>query len=270
MMDRQAIDPWLNKVHCGDALELLKLMPDCSVDLVLTDPPYPKMKGGLSVTFTSGVSKLRNVNKTVSDPWGANMDWLVEAWRVTKHGILCFCSFHSVHTIPYILNVKPEALVTWFQRNAMPSMNNSQHFQTEFIWAFKKYPGLKWRNLKTHYDIPRLQAGCMANERIVNESGEALHKCQKPILLMKHLLSIGGEVILDPFCGTGTTCSAAGQQGKQWIGIDKDPDYCAMAEDRIKRETAQLNMFTQMAKDARKMQLGCTAPDANRSGEGRL
>jgi DNA modification methylase len=222
----------LGKVHHADCVEAMKLLPDKSVDCVITDPPYMNLKGGLEVSLDSGVAKRNITNKTVGDLWGANLNWIYDAWRICKFGLLCFCSYHFIAEVPIKINQNPVALITWFQRNAMPSICNAPHYQTEFIWVFKKESRLIWKNLKTHYDIPRLQTGCMATERIC-ENGQAVHPTQKPISLIKELLKIGGDIILDPFSGSGTTGVACAQLGRRFLGFEIDKEYCNLANDRI-------------------------------------
>lgn len=224
-------------IYNGDCLDVLKTLDP--VDLVLTDPPYPNLKGGVAVTLTSGVAKRHITNYTVGTPWGNDLKGLTEASKLAELGVFSFCSFHSVYFVPSLIKGDPVALVTWYHRNAMPSICNAPHFQCEYIWAIKIKPGLKWKMLKTHYDIPRLQAGCMATERICT-NGKADHPAQKPIALILHLLSVGGKTILDPYMGTGTTLRAAKDLNREAIGIDISEKYCEIAANRMIQETLEL------------------------------
>ena len=228
----------LGKLYCGDCLEILPGLDP--VDLVLTDPPYIGLSGGLNVTLKLGVALRRNTQKTVGDPWNANLKWFGVVWEKTKLGAIVFCSFHSVGLLQ---NENAIALVSWYQRNAMPAMNNVPQYKTEFAWAYKKNPGLNWRKLLTFYDVPRLQSGCMAKERIVDESGRAIHPAQKPVRLLVDILAVGGKSVLDPFLGTGTTAVACERLGRQWIGIEISEHYCEIAARRIEREAQQGHLF---------------------------
>lgn len=220
-------------IYHGDCREILPGLEP--VDVVLTDPPYPNLKGGLDVTFTSGVGRRDVTNKTIGTPWGNDISGIWLAWQLALFGLFSFCSFHSVANLPSVVGVEPIALVTWYQRNAMPSMNNVPQYQTEFIWAFKKAPGLIWRNLKTYYDVARLQSGCMAQERFC-DNGLAIHPTQKPLKLILALLAVGGDSILDPYCGTGTTLRAAKDLGRKAIGIEIEERYCEIAAKRMSQE----------------------------------
>lgn len=224
-------------IYHGDCRDILPQLEP--VDLVLTDPPYPKLKGGLNVTLDRGVGSRFVTNKTVGTPWGDDISGVRQAWELCKFGLLSFCSFHSVRDVPGVVGADPLALVTWYQRNAMPSINSVPQYQTEFIWAFKKASGLDWRKLRTHYDIPRLQAGCMATERFVS-GGSVLHPAQKPLKLMSALLAVGGESVLDPYCGTGTTLLAAKDLGRKAIGIEIEEKYCEIAARRMSQEVLAL------------------------------
>ncbi len=228
----------LGKLYHGDCLEIMPHLEP--VDLVLTDPPYIGLKGGLKATLTSGVADRRSTQKTVGDPWGATLEWFSGAWELSKKGMIVFCSFHGVGALQ---NKGSIALISWYQRNAMPSMNNVPQYKTEFAWAYKKEPGLKRRKLQTFYNIPRLQSGCMAKERIVDRSGKAIHPTQKPIALMMQILEIEPRDILDPFAGTGTALLACEKLGIKWIGIEKEERYCEIAAKRIENERKQRKLF---------------------------
>ena len=89
------------------------------------------------------------------------------------------------------------------------------------------------------FDIPMLQAGCFATERILNKDGSTTHPTQKPELLMRQLLKVGGDTILDPFMGSGTTGVACVQTGRNFIGCEISPEYFRIAEKRIREAQAQ-------------------------------
>ena len=230
-------------LHLGDCLEYMRMMETESVDAVVTDPPYPELKGGLDLYLPdSGVASVRNVSRTVGTPWETSLDWMDEAWRITKYGMLIFCSYHSVDIVKSKFRDKAIGLITWHKRNSMPPINNVPHFTTEFIWAFKKTPGLKWRNLETFYDIPGLPGGCMGNERVKNIDGTTAHPTQKPLLLIRQLLKIEPMSVFDPFMGSGTTGVACIQTGRNFIGCEIDPTYFAIAEKRIVQAQLQMRM----------------------------
>ena len=195
-------------IYHGDCREIMPTLETGSSDICITDPPYPGLKGGTRIDFDRGVSAIRKESVTVGTPWGEDISILSDAWRVCASGMFVFCSHHFAATVPGIVGAAPISLVTWYKRNSMPSANNVPQYETEFVWAFKKRPGLDWRKLRGMYDIPMLQAGCMARERFT-DNGSAVHPAQKPIALIAAFLRIGGISVIDPYMGTGTTLEAA-------------------------------------------------------------
>jgi DNA modification methylase len=231
----------------------MKDWPDNCVDLVLTDPPYIGLKGG-AIRQGKGVAAQKQISYAVGDEWDANLDWTKEAWRVTKYGAVSFCSYHFVAELALCFPKESHVcLLTWNKLTSPVPLNNVPRFSTEFIWAFKKTPGLMWRKwMTTDFIIPNITAGCVSTgERFVKQNGTALHPAQKPLRLMKELLSIGGDIVLDPFCGTGTTCVAAKTLGRNYVGIDISEEYCQIARDRIKAVESGVPV-----KEARKGQKG--------------
>ena len=223
-------------IVCGDCLEIMAGMPDGCVDAVVTDPPYVGLKGGTVHLSGRGVAARRHDSESVGDKWQASLAWCDNAWRACSLGVLAFCSYHFVDALASAMPVESRvALMTWHKRNSPVPVNNVPHFTTEFLWAFKKAPGLKWRNwTATMWDIPNITAGCVSTgERIVSPSGKALHPTQKPLALMEEVLAVGGDLVLDPFSGLGTTCVAAKKLGRRWIGIDISEEYCAIARKRL-------------------------------------
>lgn len=221
-------------IYHGDCREILPQREADSVDVVVTDPPYPGLKGGTQYAF-DGVAKRSAVTTTVGMPWQSDLEWMPDAWNVARLGMMVFCSYHSVSEVAASLPAESRvALLTWYKRNAPPAITNVPRFTTEFVWLFKKSPGLRWREIKnTMIDIPMLQSGCMAGERLRNADGSTVHQTQKPESLMRTLLSVDGDTILDPFMGTGTTLLAAKQLGKRAIGIEIEEKYCEIAVKRL-------------------------------------
>lgn len=220
-------------IYHGDCREVLPQLGP--VDLVLTDPPYGGMAGGTVHAGLGGVAKTYSESLTVGTPWSTELDWIPAAWDIAALGMMVFASYHNVAEVAAALpSATRVALLTWYKRNSPPAMANVPRFTTEFVWLFKKRPGLNWRALKsTMIDTPLLSAGCMATERFVDDSGRALHPTQKPLSLIIRLLSVGGDLILDPFMGSGTTLRAAKDLGRKGIGIEIEERYCEIAAKRM-------------------------------------
>jgi len=227
----------------GDCRDVLPLLEPGSVDLCLTDPPFPGLVGGHDRDFPGGVAKRAVVTESVGQPWDIGLnEWLPASWNVTRFGAMVFCSFHSVVDVPATIPAaKKVTLGVWYKRNSPPTGKNLPRYTTEFIWMLRKEPGLAWDRLTTTlFDVPLPQGGCMAQERILNPDGTTAHPTQKPLQLIRDLLVVGGAIILDPFAGVGTTLLAAKLLGRRAIGVEIEEKYCTIAANRLKQGVMKL------------------------------
>ncbi len=243
-------------IHRGDCIEVLKRLPDASVDMVFADPPYNLQLGG---------DLLRPDNSkvdAVDDDWDkfagfAEYDaftraWLGECRRVLKPegSIWVIGSYHNVFRLGsaiqdlgfWVLND-----IIWRKSNPMPNFKGTRFTNAHetLIWAARSrdqkrytfnYDALKAFNEDTQMRSDWTFALCTGEERIKDAEGKKAHPTQKPeALLHRVLLSATrpGDVVLDPFFGTGTTGAAARRLGRHFIGIERDEDYVRVAETRI-------------------------------------
>ncbi|MGH6998921.1 site-specific DNA-methyltransferase [Brevundimonas sp.] len=241
----------------GDCIEVLKGLPDKSVDMVFADPPYNLQLGG---------DLLRPDNSkvdAVDDDWDkfdsfAAYDaftraWLGECRRVLKDegSLWVIGSYHNIFRLGaamqdlgfWVLND-----IIWRKSNPMPNFKGTRFTNAHetLIWAAKSreqkrytfnYDALKAFNEDTQMRSDWTLALCTGNERLKDDNGDKAHPTQKPeALLHRVLLSASrvGDVILDPFFGTGTTGAAAKRLGRHFIGIERDEGYAKVAEKRIK------------------------------------
>ena len=250
--------PVLDKdvIHRGDCIAVLKSLPDASVDMVFADPPYNLQLGG---------DLLRPDNSkvdAVDDDWDkfdsfAEYDaftraWLTECRRVLKPegSIWVIGSYHNVFRLGaaiqdlgfWVLND-----IIWRKSNPMPNFKGTRFTNAHetLIWAARSrdqkrytfnYDALKAFNEDTQMRSDWTFALCTGEERIKDADGKKAHPTQKPeALLHRVLLSATrpGDVVLDPFFGTGTTGAAAKRLGRHYIGIERDETYAAVAETRI-------------------------------------
>ena len=227
-------------LRLGDCLDILPTLPDKSVDAIITDPPYSGQKGGIKSVY-SGVAPLISDSVTLGTPWGENLDALKEFKRIARYGAIVFCSWHSIGEVRSLLGGTSIGLITWYKRNTQPSLRNRPHYSCEYAWLIEYTTGMNWKPLKTFYDIPGLPAGCFAKERVLQEgSKKAPHPTQKPIALMNALIEASPHTVLDPFMGTGTTGIACINTGRDFVGIEIDPKYFAIAQKRIEEAQQQL------------------------------
>ena len=241
----------------GDCIEVLKGLPDKSVDMVFADPPYNLQLGG---------DLLRPDNSkvdAVDDEWDkfdsfAAYDaftraWLTECRRVLKDegSLWVIGSYHNIFRLGsamqdlgfWVLND-----IIWRKSNPMPNFKGTRFTNAHetLIWAAKSreqkrytfnYDALKVFNEDTQMRSDWTLALCTGAERLKDENGDKAHPTQKPeALLHRVILSASrvGDVILDPFFGTGTTGAAAKRLGRRFIGIERDEGYAKVAEKRIK------------------------------------
>lgn len=224
-------------LYHGDCLEVLPTIPSGSIDAVITDPPYPKLQGHYDWNWREGIAPQIHSSTSVGTPWGGSLAWTDEVWRVAKRAVIVFCSYQSLSEVRIAFPLAhPIALLTWYKRNAPPRGRNVPRHTTEFIWVLKKDGGLKWDAIKnTLIDVPMLQSGCMATERVRNPDGSTAHPTQKPLEVMRRILAIEPESVLDPFMGSGTTGVACAMERRDFIGVELDAGYYDIAKRRIEQ-----------------------------------
>lgn len=244
-------------IHRGDCIEVLRSLPDASVDMVFADPPYNLQLGG---------DLLRPDNSkvdAVDDDWDkfdsfAEYDafsraWLGECRRVLKPegSIWVIGSYHNVFRLGaaiqdlgfWVLND-----IIWRKSNPMPNFKGTRFTNAHetLIWAARSreqkrytfnYDALKAFNEDTQMRSDWTFALCTGEERIKDADGKKAHPTQKPEALLHRVLLAAtrpGDVVLDPFFGTGTTGAAAKRLGRRFVGIERDEGYAKLAEKRIK------------------------------------
>ena len=205
----------------GDCLELLQDIPNESVDMVLTDPPY-------GMNFQSDHRKTK-YEKIKGD---SNLDWLDdfvnEIYRVSKPNTAhyVFCSFHHIDKFKRSIEkkFKVKNVLTWVKNNtSMGDLKGDFAPKTEFIIFFHK--GRKLINGKRDPNV-------LEFKKTRNE----LHPTQKPVDMIEYMIgkfSDEGDLILDPFMGSGTTGIACLNTNRIFIGMELDETYFNIAKERI-------------------------------------
>ena len=205
----------------GDCFELLKDIPDESINMILTDPPY-------GMSFQSDYRKIK-YEKIKGD---SNLDWLDdfvdEIYRVSKPNTAhyVFCSFHHIDKFKQAIEkkFKVKNILTWVKNNtSMGDLKGDFAPKTEFIIFFHK--GRKLINGKRDPNV-------LEFKKTRNE----LHPTQKPVDMTEYMIgkfSDEGDVILDPFMGSGTTGVACKNLKRNFIGMELDDDYFNIAKERI-------------------------------------
>lgn len=252
-----------NNIYKGDCREILKKqIPDESVDLIFADPPYNLSGNGLKWKNKGLGGDWFMVNEkwdkmTESGYLKFTQEWLAECKRTLKsHGsIYVSCTYHNIGELMMTLKAlgfTPRNIITWHKNNAMPSMTKRSFTHScEYMLYFTKgkkwifnYSELKKINPDKAKDGSEKQMRdlwimpvCQGKERIKDKTGRAAHPTQKPENLLERIIlasSNKGDVVLDPFLGSGTTAFIAKKLGRKWIGIETDDKYIKVAEKRIK------------------------------------
>ncbi|NJM31277.1 MAG: site-specific DNA-methyltransferase [Rhizobiales bacterium] len=247
--------PLLNRILRGDCLAELKRIPTGSVDLVFADPPYNlQLAGELTRPDQSRVDA---VNEHW-DKFGSFADydaftraWLTDCRRVLKPdgALWVIGSYHNIFRVGAILQDLGYWIlndVIWRKTNPMPNFRGRRFTNAHetLIWAAhgerSKYT-FHYEAMKVFNDDLQMRSDwtlplCTGPERLKDGEGTKVHPTQKPEALLHRVLlssSNPGDVVLDPFFGTGTTGAAAKQLGRNFIGIERDPAYIAAAKKRL-------------------------------------
>src|SRR5690606_22998858 len=245
----------LDRIIMGDCIEVMNRLPEKSVDVIFADPPYNlQLQGELQRPDNSRVDG-------VDDDWDkfesfTSYDMFTRAWlqaarRVLKdNGTLWVIgSYHNIFRVGtalqdleyWILND-----VVWRKTNPMPNFRGRRFTNAHetMIWAAKdkdarytfNYDAMKRLNDDLQMRSDWLIPICSGGERLKNGNGEKAHPTQKPEALLHRVIMAAtkpGEIVLDPFFGSGTTGAVARKLGRHYIGLERDPDYIAIAKQRI-------------------------------------
>ncbi len=252
---RAAVPLPLNTILPGDCIDVMNNLPEASIDLIFADPPYNlQLKGDLHRPNNTKVD-------AVDDAWDQfdsfkaydafTRAWLAAAKRLLKPGgaIWVIGSYHNIFRVGAELQTQGYWIlndVVWRKSNPMPNFRGKRFTNAHetMIWASKdegakytfNYEALKELNdgiqMRSDWVLPI----CNGGERLKDENGDKAHPTQKPEALL-HRVLVGatnpGDVVLDPFFGTGTTGAVAKMLGRDFIGIEREEAYRKVAEKRL-------------------------------------
>ncbi|MCA1654034.1 MAG: site-specific DNA-methyltransferase [Sphingomonadales bacterium] len=230
-------------------------LPDKSVDMIFADPPYNLQLGGDLFRPEGG-----RVD-AVDDAWDKfdslavyddfTRDWLAEARRILKDDgtIWVIGSYHNIFRVGALLQDADFWIlndVVWRKVNPMPNFRGTRFTNAHetLIWCAKDEKArytFNYRTMKALNDDLQMRSDwllpiCSGAEREKGEDGHKAHPTQKPEALLYRVLlacTKPGDVVLDPFFGTGTTGAVARRLGRRWIGIEREADYVGVARRRI-------------------------------------
>ncbi|MBS3092348.1 site-specific DNA-methyltransferase [Candidatus Pacearchaeota archaeon] len=254
-----------HKIIFGDALKVLKSIPDNSIDLVFADPPYNmSKKNGLAWKYSKHVTMQEDWDMFSKDDFFKfNKEWINECFRILKHGGSFWVSgsFHNIYQTGFIIQqfhpeIKINNSIVWFKPNAQP--NITCRFFTEstehLIWATKNGDGKKWKFnyqwTKDFIEDPLNPKGKQTRNvwsiplTPKNEKWAGDHPTQKPFELLKRVILSStneGDIVLDPFVGSGTTSVVAKYYGRNSIGIEINKKYQEVIKKRLQKSQKTLS-----------------------------
>lgn len=227
----------MNKIVCGDAFELIKNIPDKSVDLIVTDPPYLLKK----INKGGTVNDVKKLNKSLQELEAQN---LINGYDIEEYGkeflrvmktpnIYIWCNKAQIplYLDFYVTKHKCKFdIITWHKPNALPTYANKYLTDTEYLLYFHKGKGKCfpecYEDAKTYYVAP-------INHKDKKKYG---HPTIKPLDFTMRLIrnsSKEGDLVFDPFLGSGTTAIASLSQGRRFLGYELNSDYVSLSVSRL-------------------------------------
>lgn len=209
-------------LYLGDCLDVMKDMPDKSVDAVITDPPY-------GINYLSNHYKNGNPFKNIAGDNKYPSELIPEFKRIARKVALSFCRWETINEVE-----KPKSFIVWVKNNWTAGDLNHEYGR---MWE-----GILFYPLDKHKFNGRPQD--IFDSRRVPPT-ELEHPTQKPVSLIEWLLEKNTDkqdITLDPFMGSGTTGVACVQTGRKFIGIEIEPKYFDIAVKRIKDAQQQMRL----------------------------
>lgn len=238
----------LNTITLGDSYKLIKYIPDKSIDLVIIDPPY------LFDNFGGGCfGNERKKNRKELEMIRHGFDYIIiqELKRVMKKtNIYIFCSKAQLRDYFNLFTEENIDLLIWHKTNPIPAIANNYLSDLEYCFFARE------KGVEVHCNY---ESSSKLYESAMNKKDKEKYKHPtiKPLPLIKKLIinsSNKGDIVLDCFSGSGTTCAAAKELGRQFIGIEIDPEYHKISIDRLSGILAngQISFDTILEKEQRK------------------
>jgi len=236
-MEDDQLKKWRNTIQNMDCMEGLKKLPDGSVHLLLTDPPY-----GISRELNCKGQRLgttAKLNFNFGDWDKLNHNWIEQAIKKTNGWAIIFCAKREIGKYWDLLEkegfIAIDSLV-WQKPDPVPLNGKSKFLNAWESAVIGKRNSAYWNGYCTH-NIIKCQAP---------KGKDRIHPTQKPLKLIQELIKLTtkeDDIVLDPFMGSGTTAVASKLLGRNFIGFEIDPKYCKIAEERINKTEKPLSMI---------------------------
>lgn len=239
-----------NEIYLGDAYKLIKEMPDKSVDLIYTDMPYLYVNGGKGAGLLKNEKRKELYSQTIANfNKGIDYSILDDFVRVMKHiYIYIWCSREQILPLmKYFIEEKGciYDLLVWVKTNCTPFSNNTYLPNLEYCLLFRE---------PNATSLNHSPAGSLTKKKYyisgtnVEDKKKYLHATIKPLEYVKNHLKNStkeGDIVLDPFVGSGTTALAAKELGRQYIGFEINEKYYNIAKDRLNgiNQKGEIDLF---------------------------
>ena len=244
----------LNKIYCMDCLEGIKRIPDNSVDLVLTDPPFMISREARITRSRNPMKFYKYQGKNIElsfgewdcfdsekDYWRFTFNWLEECWRVMRKGAHILIFFDKFKITPLVEWVKGHKGIArqplfFIKTNPVPMARKVSFMNSVSLifWATKDSTSRKYATF--HYELGQHKDYVEVPITPTLRNRER-HPCEKHIKIMEWLISYlsnSNDVVMDCFCGTGVVAEACLKLDRKFICIDKDSKWVEIAKNRIK------------------------------------
>ncbi|MCY1703923.1 DNA-methyltransferase [Deinococcus sp. SL84] len=254
-------------IYMGNSIELMREIPDQSVDIIIADPPYNTSKGnnlsmnyGTLPGFGGNWGKISEVwdDMSLEDYISFTLNWLKEAKRTLKQSgsMWVHGTYHNIGIINVamqILEIEIINEVVWYKRNSFPNLSGRRLTASHetILWAHRggkrsysfnyehskngdfsddnlKNPG---KQMRTVWDLP--------NNKTKQELAHGKHPAQKPVRLARRMIQLSaspGDICLVPFAGSGSECIAARDEGLHYIGFELNEEYVQIANSRLGKD----------------------------------
>jgi site-specific DNA-methyltransferase (adenine-specific) len=232
------LDPYINKINHVDCIELACLLPDKSIDIIITDPPFMLKKHWKG----NRIYRTKNHLSKIAETFGHDFNPIefLEAYKEkTKNGFVCWMSQLQ---LPIYLQWANEnkykwEIMVWCKSNGMP--NGYQHLRSDVVFCIRMYKrGAYFNNKLTNADYSKFFV-----------SGTTFYKghpCVMPLSIMERQIQLFTEpndIVLDPFSGSGTTLVAAHKLGRNYMGCENLQEYYEIGIERLAKAMEQTDIF---------------------------
>ena len=234
----------LDKIYNMDCLEGMKMIPDGTIDLIATDPPYRITSYGSAGTMSGYWASEEAKNGKVFAYNDIDIDdYLSEFYRILKPDSHCYIMCNNLN-LPHFFDVIGKSkfhfvkLLVWDKKRAI--CGRYYMGQVEHIFMLRKGKD------KPINDCGKSDLLSIALQRDKDQHGNNIHNSQKPTMLFQVLVTMSsndGQIVLDPFMGSGTTAIACIKEKRHFIGFEIDKEYYEKACRRIRNEQRQLKLF---------------------------